>query len=289
MIKVNGQEIEFTKFPNGETNMNHLSFPDLEEGYATSIEFKYVQDGDLIRLMFVREYIREHGIGEHPVYLTVYYMPYSRMDRSVDNSPFTLEYVANFINSLGFDLVKINEPHSDVALDLVWNSSQRLITKELLPKVLKEINFDLDRDYILFPDEGSKLRYESVGVPNLLIGEKKRNFDTGRIESLDIAGDVKEGVKKALIVDDLCSYGGTFCRSADKLREMGFEEVYLLVAHSENSIFEGNLFNHVDKVFTTDSILAVEDYCVSFNDVKIDVDDSSLLKVYKMEGLLHGN
>jgi ribose-phosphate pyrophosphokinase len=70
--------------------------------------------------------------------------------------------------------------------------------------------------------------------------------------------------RTAIIVDDLSSYGGTFIKTADRLREEGFVEVILLVAHAENVIFKRNdrtgqlLFEHVEKIFTTDSILTVQ-------------------------------
>lgn len=95
-------------------------------------------------------------------------------------------------------------------------------------------------------------------VKKPLVGFKHRNFETGKIESLEIVGQVDKITPrpaKAIIVDDLSSYGGTFVATADALREQGISEVYLLVAHAENSIFKGKLFEHVDKVFTTDSIL----------------------------------
>ena len=63
-----------------------------------------------------------------------------------------------------------------------------------------------------------------------------------------------------LIVDDICSKGGTFYYSAKELKELGAKEVYLYISHCENSIFEGELLtgDWVDKVFTTDSIFAGE-------------------------------
>lgn len=284
MIKVNGKEIEFTKFPNGETNMNHESFPDFTENCGSRIEFKYEEDGDLIKLLFVRDYIMEH-VGEfHELHLTVFYLPYSRMDRSVDKSPFTLKYVANFINNMEFDGIQIIEPHSDIACKLIWDSNPNHITKILYREVFKEIDFELDRDYVMLPDEGSKKRYQDILFPNLLIGEKTRNFDTGRIEGLEILGDIEKNAKKVLIIDDISSYGGTFCKSVDKLRELGFEEVYLLVAHSENSIFKGELFNHIDKVFTTDSLLTWHEDEVYSRWVNEKYNDQ--IKIYKMEDLL---
>jgi ribose-phosphate pyrophosphokinase len=73
-----------------------------------------------------------------------------------------------------------------------------------------------------------------------------------------VAGCVDE-IKgsKILIIDDICSRGGTFYFSAKKLKELGAKEVYLYVTHCENTIFEGEIFTSglIEKVYTTNSIL----------------------------------
>ena len=59
-----------------------------------------------------------------------------------------------------------------------------------------------------------------------------------------------------LIVDDICSKGGTFYHSAKKLKELGAKNIYLYITHCENSILEGELINSdlITKIYTTDSI-----------------------------------
>ena len=63
-----------------------------------------------------------------------------------------------------------------------------------------------------------------------------------------------------LIVDDICSKGGTFYHSAKKLKELGAKNIYLYVSHCENTILEGDLLTSglIEKVFTTDSIFRKE-------------------------------
>ena len=65
---------------------------------------------------------------------------------------------------------------------------------------------------------------------------------------------------KAIIVDDLCSKGGTFILTASKLREMGATEIYLVVTHCEDTIFSGDILKTdlIKKVYTTNSILSKE-------------------------------
>jgi ribose-phosphate pyrophosphokinase len=258
MISLNGEfEIKFESFPNGESKLLTEGIEDNLDETMNVIYFKYENDGDLIRLMFIKHYLDYHEV---PTDLVISYMPYSRMDRSEDYSPFSLKYIADFINNLNFNKVLIVEPHSDVTPAIIHRSIPYYINFDLLPKVEKEIGFDREQDYLFFPDAGAQKRYHNLRGYKQLVGFKDRDWETGEIKSLEVVG-LKEpcpSIKKVLIVDDLSSYGGTFIHSGEKLKELGFEEIYLLVAHAENSIFERRLLQDnspITKVFTTDSIL----------------------------------
>ena len=95
-----------------------------------------------------------------------------------------------------------------------------------------------------------------------VFGMKKRDWATGQINGLDVAGatELIDG-SRVLIVDDICSRGGTFYHSAKKLKELGAKEVYLYVSHCENTILEGEVLSSglIEKVYTTDSLLTRED------------------------------
>ena len=286
MILVNGNEIKFETFPNGETRVVADSFPEM--GYEIqTVSFKYESDVDLIRLMLTKNYINDrirYGFhhNSNPE-LIVYYMPYSRMDRSENYSPFTLKYVANFINGLGFKKVRVIEPHSDVTTALLDNAQGELVTFDMLRDVIKEVEFDFNIDYIFFPDAGASKRYHNVVGVKHLVGHKNRDFNTGKILNLEVVGRFEPTLDtrqpNAIIVDDLSSYGGTFVHSAKALRGMGFEKIYLLVAHAENSVFEGELFDHIDKLFCTNSVISKENH---WNNVKF----KPQLKIYDIEEIL---
>ncbi|MHA6482127.1 ribose-phosphate pyrophosphokinase [Paenibacillus sp. strain BS8-2] len=255
MIALNGVALTFKTFPNGETLVDGEAIKRLA-AVSNRLDFKYENDGDLIKLMFVKRHLDEL---RHTASLIVRYMPYSRMDRVEGDSVFTLKHTAAFLNGLGFEEVTIIEPHSDVTPALVDRSRAEYPTMGLLAKVLEETKFDASRDYLFFPDAGAQKRYSKVNGYKQLVGFKSRDFATGEIRSLEIVGSIDAGTKgfKAIIVDDLCSYGGTFLRSAERLRAAGATEVYLVVGHCENAIFKGELLSSglVDQVFTTDTIL----------------------------------
>jgi len=277
MIKVNRQEVKFDTFPNGETMLVKDSIKCAVN--RQTILFKYTNDADLIKLMFVKRYFDQMLYDDVILYIT--YMPYSRMDRSENYSPFTLKYVTDFINGLNFSAIVVVEPHSDVTTALLDRAIAKYINFDLVEKVKEEVGFDSDNDYLVFPDAGASKRYSKMKAKNVLVGHKNRDFETGKITSLRLVGESLPAStgRKAIIVDDLSSYGGTFVRTSEELRKIGFDEVYLLVAHAENSMLEGKLFDNVDKVFTTDSLLTRHKY---WHNLK----HQSKLKVYDIEGVL---
>ena len=209
----------------------------------------------MIKLMFVKRYLDDRNVR---CALTIYYMPYSRMDRIEGNSAFTLKYTAALINALQFDTVTVIEPHSDVTLALLDRSKAEYPAITLLGEVVEEVGFEREQDYLFFPDAGAQKRYSKVNGYKQLVGYKARDFATGRIKSMDVVGQVERCDFKAIIVDDLCSYGGTFLLGAEKLRELGAAQVYLLVGHCENSIYDGKLLasGMIDRIYTTNTILS---------------------------------
>ncbi|QOT01233.1 ribose-phosphate pyrophosphokinase [Brevibacterium sp. JNUCC-42] len=222
------------------------------------VTFKYESDSDLIKLMFVKRYLDDINTE---VDLVIYYMPYSRMDRSEGLSVFTLKYVSEFMNSLSFKNVTVVEPHFDVTPALLNKSYAIYPTIDMINEVMSTVGFNKHKDYLFFPDAGAQKRYGKVEGYQQLVGFKKRDFQTGQIKGLQVVGETEKiNGSKIIIVDDLCSYGGTFIMSSEKLKELGASEIFLLVGHCENSIFKGKVFESdlIDKVFTTDTILTDE-------------------------------
>ena len=274
MIKINGKKLDVSKYPNGETKID-LSWLLEERNIETiNIQWKYESDSEFILLKFVSDYVGEK-MGFTKLTLHILYMPYSRMDRSENNSVFTLKSACRMINEMAFDIVYVNEPHSSKTESLLVNCFPLNVTNQLLEEALS--NRKDDKFVIFYPDKGAKERY-NMGRYSSLTGSKKRDFDTGRIISYDI-DDHDEDIKglDVYIVDDLCSFGGTFVVAANKLVELGAKDIYLVVAHAEASIMKGELFDSIKKVYTTNSIIS-QNYLFTLED-----NDPSSKKVFPID------
>jgi ribose-phosphate pyrophosphokinase len=188
------------------------------------------------------------------------YIPNARMDRVKNiEDVFTLKYFAEILNSLEFDEVMVLDPHSSVSEALINNLQTRPIAIKcnILRSMIDRTEKDRKGLVMFYPDEGAMKRYSGMVNLPYAFGIKKRNWETGQIEGLDVAGAVDQiAGKDILIVDDICSRGGTFYHSAKKLKELGAKDIYLYVSHCENTILEGELLKGdlIKKVYTIDSI-----------------------------------
>lgn len=251
MLLLNGKQVKTGMFPNGESWVDKKLL-DIKKN--NSIGFRFRNDSSLVKLMFLKMYLDGLGVSSR---LVVSYMPYSRMDRVNDDYLFSLKYVSSFINGLGFKSVTVVEPHSEVTPSLLNNCKAYYKTFDMLEDVIKEVGFDKDKDYLMFPDAGAQNRYSSLTGYNTLVANKERDFETGRIIKFDIIGEVEDKNSKVIVLDDLCCRGGTFMLSASKLKEKGLNEIYLLVGNCEDAIFDGDILKTdlIKKVFTTNGIL----------------------------------
>jgi ribose-phosphate pyrophosphokinase len=175
---------------------------------------------------------------------------------------FTLKYFAELLNSLELDRVTVLDPHSSVSEALINNLDVVNATPYLLKTLVKLSASGVKNLIAFYPDAGAMSRYSGLVNLPYTFGIKRRNWETGKIEGLDVVADHDDDDvnpitgKDILIVDDICSRGGTFYHSAKKLKELGAKDIYLYVSHCENTILEGELLDGdlIKKVFTTDSI-----------------------------------
>lgn len=269
MIKLDNIEIKQGHFPDGTLLVKYEQgcFPN-----ENVIEWKYENDGELFTLICLTKHIREHKPNAR-IDLIMPYIPNARQDRvKSDEDVFTLKYFCEVINSLNFDQVLVTDAHSNVSLALLDRvvsvpidfKIHKLLTKVVYAEtgdVMHEAREECYKNLITFyPDEGAMKRYSSKFDFPYAFGIKDRDWKTGEIKGLKLANEEIIKGKTVLIIDDICSKGGTFYHSAKALKEAGAANIYLYVTHCENTIHEGELLNSdlIKHIYTTDSILTKE-------------------------------
>ena len=264
MLKVNDTVVPIEHFPDGTLR---LKLPDSlcpSDDEPVVIEWRFENNEEMAALMFLTRQIQDKG---YVVELNLPYIPNARQDRcESEDDVFTLKYFAEFINNLCFACVRVLDAHSPVStalIDRVLHYTPAFNIETVINNIAERENIDTSNIIPCFPDVGALKRYNSMTLDTAapVYGNKTRDWETGKITGLQMLGNV-EGVSGSvvLIVDDICSYGGTFYYSAQELKKLGASKIYLYVTHCENSILNGKLFpeNMVEMVYTTSSIFTAE-------------------------------
>ena len=268
MIKVedlNNQtksEINPTTFPDGTKLIKYN--PTFVDG-VYRITWLYDNDGELFQLIALVKHLKSKARCR--IWLNLPYVPNARMDR-VKNSDevFTLKAFADTINWLGFEGVTICNPHSTVSEALF--DRVRVDFDCVVEDVKRVLDTSPNKiDVLYFPDEGACKRQgdllKDFNLP-VAFGIKKRDWMTGKILGIDIAGYDDLKGKNVLMVDDICAYGGTFYYSACALKDRGANDISCYVTHLENSVMDkqkGKLIQGdlIKTIYTTNSIFRGEE------------------------------
>lgn len=253
MIRLDGRPVRTDHFPDGTLLLKKAVGHETDQHVIT---WNFENNEELLVVYFLTKHVRASG-ARHIV-LDMPYIPNARQDRvKAEEDVFTLKYFAQSINSLHFDRVRVLDAHSNVSLALLDRVEHRS-PKPFIEEAIRKVKEAEGREPVLFyPDEGAGKRYGAMIAGPYCFGIKKRDWATGEIQGLDVAGDTSmlQG-SVVLIVDDICSFGGTFLHSAKKLKELGGEHIYLYVSHCEENIVKGELLKGdlIERVYTTDSI-----------------------------------
>lgn len=259
MIRLQGKEVNVGHFPDGTLLLKEV----IEESDKNSqivITWNFENNEELLAVYFLTKHIK--AVGYENIVLDMPYIPNARQDRVKEaQDVFTLKYFAELINSLGFQKVRVLDAHSNVSLALLDRVENRS-PKPYIEQAIGDIKKERGREPLLFyPDEGAGKRYSGMISAPYCFGMKVRDWSSGDIKELTILGE-KDSIpgRDILIVDDICSFGGTFLFSAEKLKEAGAENIYLYVSHCEENIGKGKLLEsgYFQRIYTTDSIFREE-------------------------------
>lgn len=247
MIKLNNEIIHINHFPDGAIRI--LNCPVLQKQSAT-IHWFFENNEELLVLDMLTKHLRTN----YDLTSMVLYMPYiinSRLDRVEDPTVeiFTLKYTCEMINNMKFNAVYVMHPHSNVCMALLNNCFLDRSYIYMIEDLIKE----LQPDYLYYPDEGCKKQMEKIFKYPYIFGMKHRNWEDGKITGMEIITngvDLKD--KKILLIDDICSYGGTFVHTAMALKAAGANNIHLYITHCENNILKGDVFksNLFSSVYT---------------------------------------
>lgn len=210
------------------------------------------RDFDFVRIALQKNALQNLGFTGK-ILLNLPYIPGSRQDRICnEGEPFTLKVIASLINSLKFDAVLVFEPHSDVAGALIENCV--ILGVDDLPWLQNPFN---NYDVFVAPDAGASKRVLKICQSykkGFVQANKVRDVSTGSITKIEVSEKLDPNTKY-LIIDDICSMGGTFIGLQKSMVESGAspENIALLVAHVDKKNGLEALANIFPVIYTTNS------------------------------------
>ena len=188
-------------------------------------------DEHLMELLVMIDAVRRASARQ--VVAVVPYYGYARQDRKhTGRVPISARLVANLMEVAGADRVLTMDLHAGQIQGFFNIPVDNLRTDWVFAEHIKRSFDDLTHMVIVSPDAGGAVRArmvaERLNAP-LAILEKRRSQDGSDVQVMNVIGEVSG--KKAIIVDDILSSGGTIVQAANKLLEHDAEEVSAYCTH----------------------------------------------------------
>lgn len=188
MIFVDDRRIDFASFPDGTSLIRiapKLDFTFFAMGKsAYFIRWMYDNDAECMQLWYLVKHLK--SAGNPLLYLEMPYIPNARMDRVKNRDEvFTLKWFAEFINSLGFESVKVLDPHSNVAMALI-DRAETMDVKHYINYTIQWMVSQGLNPLLCYPDEGAAKRYSELLPMEYVFCIKHRDWRTGKIERLEL-------------------------------------------------------------------------------------------------------
>lgn len=249
MIKIfvngNAVSLETWNFPAGEVGTRvGTEF----QGYMQSIPYddrlieivwEYKNNDEFFALAQIVDFISPF-CNYTSVILHLPYVPYGRQDRAVAiGEAHALKVFARMLNTLEFNEVCTDDPHSDVTVQLINNLTVRP-QASCVSLLFAEKNRIIEKNTILVaPDAGALKKVFTVAdmldIDTVLEFKKKRDPLTGAITEIyadiDAIKDKLATNPDFLVVDDLIDGGGTFVPIGNQLKKLTTGKVDLYVTH----------------------------------------------------------
>lgn len=259
---------EVSKFPDGQQSIRILengwdNYPALavkKEPIIIKSRLKTFKDLELI--ICANQALKEIGVENVKLYIP--YCIGGRSDRKFEEGGinYIKSVISPIINSQNFEQVIVLDPHSDV-LEACINNIKIVDNNDLVIKALADITPPKEKisDHVVLvsPDAGAFKKVYKIQqkyqVEDLIIGAKNRDLK-GQITHTSISGVTKNSKNKTfVIVDDICDGGRTFIELARVIKESyGDVKVVLVVTHGLFTKGLGVMFEHVDAIYTTNSV-----------------------------------
>lgn len=213
-------------------------------------------DSNYMELFFIVDALRRSGAKS--ITAVIPYLGYQRQDHIFRvGEAVSLSVVEKTLESVGVNSIVTFDLHSVKTPEIFNIPVSHLSALPIFAKIIKEKGWDKSSAVLISPDMGGKRRIKILSsmLDNIsyAVIEKNRDLETGRITADKIDGEVG---KRAIIVDDMISTGGTIITAANLLKRNGAKEIIVFATHPVFSQIAPKLLQEsgVESVYVTDTI-----------------------------------
>ncbi|MCR4405251.1 MAG: ribose-phosphate pyrophosphokinase [Candidatus Acetothermia bacterium] len=250
---------EVTRFPDGET------FVHIEENIRGADVFVIQPtcppvNENLMELLIIIDAVKRASAER--VAAVIPYYGYGRQDRKhTGRVPISAKLVANLIETAGADRVLTLDLHAGQIQGFFDIPVDNLMVDPIFIRYFRREGIAEGRAVIVSPDLGAVKRARAIaeGLQLPLAIIEKRRVTSERVESLNLIGEVRG--RRAIIVDDIISTGGTVLETVELLQREGVREIYAAFTHG---IFAGDALERlraspIKRIVVTNSIPPPDD------------------------------
>lgn len=213
-------------------------------------------DQNYMELFFVVDALKRNGAKS--VTAVVPYLGYQRQDHMFrEGESVSLEVIIRTLEAVGVNKLIGFDFHTVRVPELFKIPCSHLSALPLFAEKIKQEKWASSDTMLVTPDMGGirriKILSELVNNMSYVAIEKNRDLATGEVTADQLHGDVK---KRALIVDDMISSGGTIVTATNLLLKKGVEEVYVFATHPVFSDAATTVLQKsaAQKIFVADTI-----------------------------------
>jgi ribose-phosphate pyrophosphokinase len=253
---------KISQYPDGQQSVS-IEYFDSTQSVQISSRMNSFRDVELI--ICANQVLKEYGVKNIELYVP--YFIGGRSDRKfgTQDTNYLKNVICPIINSQGFNKVIVLDPHSDV-LEACLNNFTKINNFSLIDDALSYLIKDGEEDKVVFvsPDAGAYKKIfdaaKEFNIEKIITATKVRDMKTGNILHTEIPVLDQHKDLMYVIIDDICDGGRTFIELAKVIKNgRPTAKVYLVVTHGIFSGGFGELNNHIDGIFCTNSYRDVAD------------------------------
>lgn len=251
---------ERIRYPDGQVSAKFIK-RDPSDIFNRMVRERINSYEDLFYVRAIADVLSQMDGGTKKYNLFIPCMFGQRSDRRFSEfQSFDLKLITDIINECDFGGVSVLDPHSDVALALINNSSKessfqyvKYAVEDIRVRNTVAPEEDTSDILLVSPDAGAYKKVyefgEKLNLPTMGAMKCRVNGAPSVMFTHDVEG------KDCLIVDDLCDGGATFISLANLLKLHKARSVYLYVTHGLFSKgFVGLHASGINHVYCTNSV-----------------------------------